>query len=228
MNKIVELSHRRKSLRFHVSNENDVVSKRHLGGAFFAQDQLELHRTLIPFNACVLDIGANVGNHTIYYGLFSRAAKVIPFEPNPVARERMASNIDLNLQHHPHLAEKVDLSYSHLGLGAISGGASITSNPSNNLGAVRLAAGAGDLELARLDDLPLPAIHFLKIDVEGMELEVLAGAKERIQADRPTIAIEVEEAKRRAFWDWVEASGYHVIAAQQEHPPMDYVCIPKF
>ncbi len=47
--------------------------------------------------------------------------------------------------------------------------------------------------LIRLDDLDASDVRFIKIDVEGHELNVLRGAEETVRRDRPTLLIEVEE-----------------------------------
>ncbi len=48
----------------------------------------------------------------------------------------------------------------------------------------------------RLDDYRLPAVGMIKIDVEGHELSVIEGARERLARDRPNLLIEAEERHR--------------------------------
>ena len=47
--------------------------------------------------------------------------------------------------------------------------------------------------LIRIDDLDVRDVRFIKIDVEGHELNVLLGAQETIRRDRPRLLVEVEE-----------------------------------
>jgi len=47
--------------------------------------------------------------------------------------------------------------------------------------------------VATLDGLDLPPLGFVKIDVEGHELAVLEGGRERLRRDRPRLLIEIEE-----------------------------------
>jgi len=49
------------------------------------------------------------------------------------------------------------------------------------------------VETARLDDLGIADIGFIKIDVEGFETEVLDGARETLRCDRPNLLVELEE-----------------------------------
>ena len=89
----------------------------------------------------------------------------------------------------------------------------------NNLGAARLQSPTGtDLNLQNtvkcvpLDELHFKgAISFFKIDVEGMELEVLAGAEQIISRWRPTIAVEVIKYNENKFWTWLNQHNYVVI-----------------
>ena len=68
----------------------------------------------------------------------------------------------------------------------------------------------------RLDDCGLPPVGFIKIDVEGFEAEVLAGAAELIRRDHPVLVIEMEEAHTRRpieiMVGEVEALGYTAYA----------------
>lgn len=61
------------------------------------------------------------------------------------------------------------------------------------------------VDVGRIDDLDLPALGLVKIDVEGHELEVLEGARERLAQDRPALIIEIEEGRRRGCSDRVLA-----------------------
>lgn len=63
-----------------------------------------------------------------------------------------------------------------------------------------------DVRERALDSFSLPPIGFMKIDVEGHEEEVLAGARELLLRDRPTLMIEVEERHNPGGLHRVEAS----------------------
>jgi hypothetical protein len=64
----------------------------------------------------------------------------------------------------------------------------------------------------KLDDSELDNIGFIKIDVEGHELEVLQGASETILRERPTLLVEIEERHRlgslTAVHEYMESYGY--------------------
>ena len=50
--------------------------------------------------------------------------------------------------------------------------------------------------LITLDSLDLPACHFLKVDVEGMEVEVLKGSGQLIETHRPMMYLENDRIER--------------------------------
>ena len=149
---------------------------------------LEFLRVRLPANAgTMLDVGANIGNHAIY--LCDRFAHVHCFEPNPTAVERLEENIRLNR------IENIEV--HRIGLGSRDG-------------SLPFATSTDDLGLARFVDdnaeasaqLPITSadrwaaqngasdIDFIKIDVEGFELEVLTGLSGVIRTFSPLIAFE--------------------------------------
>jgi FkbM family methyltransferase len=72
--------------------------------------------------------------------------------------------------------------------------------------------------LQRLDALNIGTVGFIKIDVEGHELEVLEGAAELLRRDQPKLVIEIEERHRagalRAAWDLLCAIGYRAYSLE--------------
>jgi hypothetical protein len=93
-------------------------------------------------------------------------------------------------------------------------------------------ADATDIDVLRclpLDDLAFDGdITLLKIDTEGMELEVLAGAAKLIATHRPSIAVEVMDRNENEFWSWVDQNAYHVIQAFRPYfGCWDYVLVPR-
>ena len=64
-----------------------------------------------------------------------------------------------------------------------------------------------------LDEYNLPRVDFIKLDIEGMELEALQGASRTIDASRPIMLIEKIRADAGQLRRWLEARGYEVIEA---------------
>jgi FkbM family methyltransferase len=218
-----------RQVAFAVANRHDIIQGRHASGAFYEIEQLIAHRNLIWYGASVLDIGANVGNHSIFYAMFSKALAVYPFEPNPNARRLLLESVRLN-----HLHDRVRLDYAELAVGAASGEIGIGEEIENNLGATYMTArppdGAGRLaRCVALDDLAIPfRVSFVKLDIEGWELAALEGAKGFIAAQRPAMAIEVNEHNERGFWRWVDEANYAPIGCYQDTDAVKtYVMIPR-
>lgn len=61
-----------------------------------------------------------------------------------------------------------------------------------------------------IDDLALQRLDFMKIDIEGMEMEALQGAQNTIERQRPILLIEKIKSNEQVLQDWLEARGYGV------------------
>jgi FkbM family methyltransferase len=123
-----------------------------------------------------IDIGAHVGTWSVNMRrLFSR---VHAFEPVEAHRECFAANVPASdrLTLHP------------LACGAASKFVSITRDP-NNSGASHVG-GAGEIEMVPLDAFGFDDVDLIKMDVEGYEANVIAGARETILRCRPIVCAE--------------------------------------
>jgi Methyltransferase FkbM domain len=93
-----------------------------------------------------------------------------------------------------------------------------TPDPNNLGGTCYYEDKSGGIEAIDGDSLLLSEpIAFIKIDVEGMEAEVLSGLHETLRRWRPTIFIEVWDSKLRAFVDWCARESYHVVDTYQRY-----------
>jgi hypothetical protein len=62
-----------------------------------------------------------------------------------------------------------------------------------------------------LDEFNLPRADFIKLDVEGMELEALEGASRMIDKSHPIMLIEKIKTDAGKLRQWLEARGYRII-----------------
>ena len=83
---------------------------------------------------------------------------------------------------------------------------------------VNESSGENSCQQKRLDDMDLPDIDHIKIDVEGHEMAVLKGAVETIQKCKPVIAIEqntvIEQEGKGSKWDgikFLKSIGYWLV-----------------
>ncbi|WP_155272817.1 FkbM family methyltransferase, partial [Bordetella hinzii] len=159
----------------------------------------------------ILDIGANIGNHTVFFGLFCQAGLVMSFEPQPAVYQTLLRNVSLN-------ALQDCVKTFPVGLGRQARRARLGQVDPNNIGMTKLdLAAEGDIEVRVLDELlheleNPPEVSVIKIDVEGMELDVLQGAGLLLKSQRPMIYAEAAtEAELSSLRNYLEPMGYRVL-----------------
>jgi len=132
--------------------------------------------------ACVIDIGANIGNHSLYFSDYFK--KVISFEPN----DRTFKVLKLNAE----LVDNVDC--YNVGLSDQNKKSYMVENMLNMGGSKVVdeqSTETKEIQLIRLDDFEgLENIKLIKIDVEGHELNALKGAHSTILKFKPIILFE--------------------------------------
>ena len=139
----------------------------------------------IPEHSTILDIGANIGSHSVYWSKERKARKVYAFEPLDTTYKILTTNIQLNC-----LEETII--HSQYGLYNRETNARILHYWENNIGGTSFAPDDNGLfKLKTLDSLNIQdKIDLIKIDVEGLEVETLEGALETIKANKPVLVIE--------------------------------------
>ena len=150
---------------------------------------------LIQPQSTVCDIGANIGNHSVFFGKVLGAKRVLAFEPHPHCYAALCRNMELN-------GLTNAMAYNCM-VGPTSGRGEIARFNARNLGGSAFApAKTGAVPMVALDDLieaeEMQGLTFVKIDVEGAEMDVLAGAKKVIKAFKPTLWLELIE-RNNAF-----------------------------
>lgn len=158
----------------------------------YERDEIALFLDRIPGDrrGTILDIGANVGTHTLRFAQAFR--QVLAFEPNPRVIDRLRRNVGLNRAdnvtvHQVGLADAV----GELELFAPEGG-------NQGLGTF-VTAEQYDRPLARIGSVPIVVgddfisgrIDAIKCDVQGFEAQVLRGLAGTIARDRPVMWIEI-------------------------------------
>jgi FkbM family methyltransferase len=147
-----------------------------------------------------LDIGANVGHHSLFMAPF--ADQVVSFEPFPPLQaqiqEKIALNNLANVTIVPFgLGEKDAVSDYHPGPDGNSGtGSFVSDDNGRNASPVKLLIKQGD---SVLEQLGAGKIDLIKMDVEGFEAAVLRGLAHRIQSDHPVILMELGSDSRQRF-----------------------------
>lgn len=154
---------------------------------------------LIPFlcspDRASIDVGANKGVYS--YAMLDHSKEVHSFEPHPKMYDLMVSYLgDRVRPYRMALSNETGKAQFHLRktkAGYSNMGGSLKERE-GQAGREDTESFAFDVETRRLDDCDIDDIGFIKIDVEGFEMEVLAGAKETLRKHRPNMLIEVENA----------------------------------
>lgn len=138
-----------------------------------------------------LDVGAHKGVYS--WALRHHSRRVYAFEPNPKIFPILKRIARGNIEASPvALSNETGTAIFRVPRHRRGG----FSNQGGSLSTVKVSGEhvGVEVETRRIDDLELRDIGFIKIDVEGFEQEVLAGAADSIARDRPTMLIELEEA----------------------------------
>ncbi|HEX3994467.1 MAG TPA: FkbM family methyltransferase [Acetobacteraceae bacterium] len=150
---------------------------------FYEIDLLMKCREIYLPNTRIIDVGANIGNHSVFFSAILNAP-VYAFEPFPPNYALLELNIAAN-----GLDDRIVASCC--AVGEAVGMATLQPGPPANFGTTRVVAGAGETLVRSLDSLDIPGpISLIKVDVEGEELPVLRGAEALIQAWLPDLVIE--------------------------------------
>jgi FkbM family methyltransferase len=182
---------------------------------FYEENLLEEVRRILPAWPRIVDAGANIGNHALFFARVCRAREVIVFEPNPDVIPELRANLEENS------CPNVTVDHLGIGLGSAPGTASLKLDKEDaqklNRGGTRLEVGAGPVRVEPLDALVFGEVDLIKIDVEGMALEVLEGCERIVRRSRPDVLIEVSLQELPGLHDWLARTGYRVSLTQQDY-----------
>jgi FkbM family methyltransferase len=166
----------------------------------------------------VYDVGAFQGLLTLFFA--SRAKAVVSFEPNTQNHKRLMENLMLN--------GIKNVEVRKIGVGSrretrrmegsplMMGGASVDGKTVEELLRAGVETVGEEISIVALDELipqmSLPAPDFIKIDIEGWEIEALRGARSSLELYKPALFLEmhgetIREKKRKVaeivafLWD---------------------------
>lgn len=139
----------------------------------------------------IFDVGANLGNHTLYWAENLRYNHIYCFEPYKPNFKVLKENIKGNNLKCIELVNK--------GLGNVQGYAEVVFTDEDNMGATTLEYRDNNkedlIEIITIDTFveqqAISELDFIKIDVEGFETNVLQGAKQTLTKFLPDIWVEV-------------------------------------
>ncbi|MEA2937228.1 MAG: hypothetical protein QOC56_732 [Alphaproteobacteria bacterium] len=153
-----------------------------------SEPELLILRDLVPAGCTAVDVGANRGIYS--YALSRVAGAVEAFEPNPDLAGFATAMLGTRARIH------------QVALSNREGSATLHVPRTEKGAALHLLGNLGDIyatperlglavRLATLDQFGFQNVGFIKIDVEGSEMDVIEGAKDTIARQRPTLLVEL-------------------------------------
>jgi hypothetical protein len=150
----------------------------------FSHGESELFRQIVRPGDVVVEVGANIGAHTVHLArLVGSGGAIHAFEPQRLVFQALCANMALN------------------GVGRGPGTVLVPQldpDVAQNFGGLALGGGLeGErVPMTTIDARPLGRCRLIKIDVEGMERDVLLGAAGTIRRHRPFLYVENDRRDR--------------------------------
>jgi FkbM family methyltransferase len=208
-----------------------------------ALELLKLRRAYHGDGVVALDCGANIGVHTVEWAqLMTGWGQVVAFEPQERIYYALAGNIAIN--------NCFNARAIHAAVGLESGVIEIPvldyTQPAS-FGSLELREGEGGTQfigqavdyeagpkatvsLISIDDLGCDRLDFVKLDVEGMELDALLGARRTLETFKPVLLVEHIKSPPGLLQGHLEGLGYHcimtptnILAVHTDDPGVDQV-----
>ncbi|RYF66067.1 MAG: FkbM family methyltransferase [Comamonadaceae bacterium] len=155
----------------------------------WAESEVHLFEQIVRPGDVVLEAGANIGSHTVPLAkLAGETGRVHAFEPQGFTHQLLCANLIAN--------GCTNTRPWNVALGAAPGETSfpdLAIDAPNNFGGASMhdqSHARRPVRMESVDTLALPRIDFLKADIEGYEPELLKGARQTIERDRPVAFIE--------------------------------------
>jgi FkbM family methyltransferase len=211
----------------------------------WCESEIDLLQRFLRPGDTALDVGANIGSHTVAFAAAAgETGSVLAFEPQRLPFQLLCGNVALNCLANVRCLQKA--------VGDRKGSAKIAAlspREPHNFGAVSIGeecSASEDVEIVTIDSLALKSCRLIKIDVEGMEPEVIRGARDTIRACQPILFVEnntIDKASRtiaaildagyKAWWHlalyYNSANFFHneenIFAAFK--PEANMLCLPE-
>jgi FkbM family methyltransferase len=177
----------------------------------WSHGEMELFQQLLAEGSYVIEVGANIGSHTLGMSkLVGPTGKIYAYEPQRIVFQTLCANMAINSRTNVYCFEKAasskqdtitlpEIDYSQYGnFGAISIDQYTTGMP---------------VDVVALDDdlTDLPRLDLLKVDAEGMESQVLSGSSVLISKHKPILYVENDRAdKSQELIELIQSMDYRL------------------
>lgn len=171
----------------------------------FSESEADLFRSLIKTGMTVIDVGANYGAHTLLFShLVGKSGQVFAFEPQIQVYNCLCGSLALNnitnvtavcapVGKEGETVKYMEIDYNH----------------DDNFGGYSFDQ-IEEGEEINVVPINMPC-HFMKIDVEGMELNVIQGAEKMIREYNPVMYVEADRpSKNKELFSFIRSLDYEV------------------
>lgn len=158
----------------------------------WAENEIRFMKNFIPVGGTVIDVGGYIGTHAIAFAdAVGPSGHIISIEAQRHSFELLQKNVTINNFTHVQIENAIvgdRIEFRELD--------AIEPDKQNSFGSTLVASkdqgrnGATRVQAITVDSLMLPRCDLLKIDVEGMEEDVLKGASETLHTLKPTVYAE--------------------------------------
>ena len=184
-NKVIKSRH-----GFLLYNKNDIyIGKSIEKYGEFSHLEAKLFEQICKAGDVVIEVGANIGAHTLYLSKLVGNGFVFAFEPQRLVFQNLCANLALNSISNVFAYQEA---ISDENGSILIPECDFTKN--NNFGGINIenTKNGTTVNKQKLDNFlnKLNRLKLLKIDVEGMEISVIKGASELIKKFRPIIYVE--------------------------------------
>jgi FkbM family methyltransferase len=168
---------------------SELVSKNQIWEPFIHR----IFEKYIHKESIVLEGGCHIGTHTLKLALLGK--QVLAFEPlsesNAILHENIKiNNIDNVTIYSEGLSNKTDLVYFEWSAHGNPGASGLSNNPMSKPDWAPTLEQKNPINVITIDSLHLEKLDFIKLDVEGYEINVIEGAINTIKKHRPIITLE--------------------------------------
>jgi FkbM family methyltransferase len=208
-----------------IVDPQDLIQRYQSRKGFYEEQELDSIAPFFKTGGVFVDIGANTGQHSIYFAKLRGASKLILFEPVPFTCRIATENIRLN-----NLEAIADLSNLGFGVSDKSSRANFSIRNIKNLGGAELLEDSNGALQTITGDSVLADQHvdFIKIDTEGFEIKVLKGLERTISESRPTIFVEVDNDNLPAFETFIKETDYKIVQRHKRYPQNEnFLIVPQ-
>ncbi|MDC2824645.1 FkbM family methyltransferase [Rodentibacter pneumotropicus] len=199
--------------------EGDFISQFVKAYGEWSEVEVQFFRSILSSHSNIIEVGANIGIHSVPLAKFAPQGKLFCFEPQRIIFQTLCANISLN-----HLT---NVYAYHQGVSNQKEEIEIPSSNYDtvwNYGSFSLDKGFDTegnfqgsthnewVQVVTLDKHPeiqkLTELSLLKIDAEGFDLNVLKGATNIINQYKPVIFIEAHPHKSEAILNYLNQLDY--------------------